>query len=459
MTRFLAAIDVPPVVESTISGTYGGAIMAFDPRQTMGHPTRARARGCGGHSESVLARSQQQSHQLIGAQGEDTEHQVAHHLDRPCDTHVAAAELVFESRVAAFGDGALVVAHGIGRLELDLLAAAPVVVDQRDVPQRAAVLVQFQAAIGRVHHIVEVGHARGADQRQRDGRAAVVHRGRREQCSNRHAAVGGVQVQLVAVPAHLVALGVALGAAIAGGGNLRDHLGQGLAALTLDRGFLGGRADFTLAWSPALLLGPDRDSRSVRLCRGCRREQRQLGTARGRLGARRAARRAFARFDRRAIAAEVPDQSIPQVGADQCFMHALGQLGGRKLGKGSREGRLGRQLAVQREATDASQRPVDRQPFDQSDRRRQPEHRLGDESIRQPGALDGRTPQPAPGRSDEFLDPHPLQNMDDPFELRCQCPHLDLELRQQFILDHAPALHDQFARGSIHGVGVLMMAS
>lgn len=81
-----------------------------------------------------------QSHQLIGRQGQHAEHQMAHHLGSALDHDVVAAELVLEAGIAALGGGALVVADGLGRIEFNLGSLAGVVIDQRHMPQTAAVL-------------------------------------------------------------------------------------------------------------------------------------------------------------------------------------------------------------------------------------------------------------------------------------------------------------------------------
>ena len=65
-----------------------------------------------------------QSHQLIGRQRQDTEHQVPHDLGAALDADGVAAELILEPRIAALGDGAFVVADRVGRLERLLQAAA-----------------------------------------------------------------------------------------------------------------------------------------------------------------------------------------------------------------------------------------------------------------------------------------------------------------------------------------------
>ena len=87
-----------------------------------------------------------QSHQLVGRERQDTEHQVAHDFGRPLNPDVIAAELILEPAIGAFGDRPLVVTEGIDRIELFLLAVARVVIDERYVVQAAAVFVQFSDA-------------------------------------------------------------------------------------------------------------------------------------------------------------------------------------------------------------------------------------------------------------------------------------------------------------------------
>ena len=393
-----------------------------------------------------------QSHQLIGRQGQDTEHQVPHDLGAALDPEGVTAELILEPRIAALGDGAFVVADRVGRLERLLQAAARIVVDQRDMAEATAVLMQFEAAIGGIHDVVEIGDALRADQRQRNGGAAVVHRRGREQRCNRHTTVGGVQVQLVAIPADFVPLGIALGAAVARRGDVLEHLRQALLALALEGRHLGGCTDFAAPRAAAFL----------RQDRGRWRAGFFLGDQ-GRLGRRRRCRRrtlgvgrALARFDRGAVAADVADQFIPEVFLDERLMHPFGQTPLSKLVKRAREGGFGGQFPAQREATDAPQRTIHRQALDQPHRGRQSQHRLRHESVRQPSPLTGRTTHATPRRRREFLDAHPFQGVDDALQLRRQRAHLVLQLGQQFVLNHVPALQDQFALSSIHGAGVMM---
>ncbi len=385
-----------------------------------------------------------QSHQLIGRQRQDTEHQVPHDLGAALDPDVVSAELILEPRIAALGDGAFVVTDGISRFKRFLFALARIVIDQWDMAQAAAVLMQLEAAIGCIHDVVEIGDALRADQRQGDGCAAVVHRGRGQQRRNRHAAVGGVQVQLVAVPADFVPLGIALGATVAPRGDVREHLRQALLALALEGRNLGGGTDFAAPGAAAFL----------RRDRG-RRRGGLLGDP-GRRGRARAASRSLACFDRGAVAAQVSDQRLPEVFLDERLMHPFGQTPLGKLVECARERRFGGQLAAQRKTTDAPQRAIDRQALDQPHRARQPQHRFGHKGIRQPTALMGRTTRTAPRCRDEFLDTHPFQGVDDPLELRRQRTHLIHQLGQQLVLDHIPALHDQMGSDSIHFAGVMM---
>ena len=116
------------------------------------------------------------SHQLVGGQRQDTEHQVSHHLGVPRAPDRIAAELVLEPGIAALGNSTLVGADGFGRSKFDLLATARVGVDQGNVSQAVTRVAQLGTAISGVHQIVEVGDALGADQQQGYRRQAVMHR-------------------------------------------------------------------------------------------------------------------------------------------------------------------------------------------------------------------------------------------------------------------------------------------
>ncbi len=105
---------------------------------------------------------------------------MSHHFGVAFDRDGLTAEFILQPGVAPLGGGPLVVADRFSRREFDLLSAARIVIDQGDVAQALAVLAQVGAAIGRIHEVVKVGDATGADQREGNGGQAVVHRRARE---------------------------------------------------------------------------------------------------------------------------------------------------------------------------------------------------------------------------------------------------------------------------------------
>ena len=90
-----------------------------------------------------------QAHELVGREGEDAEHTVAHDLRGASDAYMASAELIFEAAVDTLARGAFVVANLLGELEAQALTtpgfsfefplegrvAARVGVDERDMAQ------------------------------------------------------------------------------------------------------------------------------------------------------------------------------------------------------------------------------------------------------------------------------------------------------------------------------------
>ena len=106
---------------------------------------------------SGLVGTSSKSHQLVSTEGEQPKHQMVHDFGMPLDHDVAATEFVLEARVGPFGHAALTVANCVGRLEVFLLAATRIVLDQGYMSQFAAMGVQLFAAIGGVHHIVQIG--------------------------------------------------------------------------------------------------------------------------------------------------------------------------------------------------------------------------------------------------------------------------------------------------------------
>ena len=95
------------------------------------------------------------------------------------DAQVVATELVLEPGVTALGHRAFVVADGLRGVELNLFATARIVVNQWNVAQAFTVLAQLGAAVGGIHHIVQIGYALRAHQRQGNGGKAVSRRSKK----------------------------------------------------------------------------------------------------------------------------------------------------------------------------------------------------------------------------------------------------------------------------------------
>lgn len=150
----------------------------------------------------------------------------------------------------------------------------------------AAVVVNLLGVVGAVHEVVEVGDTAGGHDRQRNGGLAVVNVGAGQQAADRDVAVGDIDMQPVAAPELLVALGVLAVADGAGARQVGEHRLEAHARLSLQPA--GGLLDDLVlarpAASPALLRLP------------------RLGRW----------RRPLARQDRRAIARDVADQAAAQ---------------------------------------------------------------------------------------------------------------------------------------------------
>ena len=95
----------------------------------------------------------------------------------------------------------------------------------------------------------------------------------------------------------------------------------------------------------------------------------------------------FARFDGGAVAADVPDQLIEEVGFDQGFMHTLGQTALGEFGKGAFDAGLIGQPLPARESTDAPQGAIYRQALNQRDGGGKTENDFDDKSIGECAAI------------------------------------------------------------------------
>src|SRR6266852_4367551 len=248
--------------------------------------------------------------------------------------YVSATEFVLQPTVDALGRAALVVANVLGgwhmdqstpsRLRLDFLfergMASGIRVDERYVPQRAAALLDLRCIVGRIHQVIEADHPLRGEYRKGDSCLTVMHRCRAEQAADRDIAVGGVHMELIANPALLVSLAIALRADIACGRQIGAHLFQRHRLLTLQPGGRCLRGLFALFRATSLL-------RLVWL---------RLWLLDG----------LFPSLDGGAVSGEMANQLVLERARDQRLVHPLRQADGRKFGKGAREHGLARHVAL-----------------------------------------------------------------------------------------------------------------
>lgn len=212
------------------------------------------------------------------------------------DVDAAHAEVVLQAGVHPFHGAALLEALRLMRCEVDLGAAARVVIDQRHMAQAFAVGTNHRAAVRGIHQVIAVGDALRTDGRQRYRDLRIVHAGGGQHGRDRDHAVGDFQVQLIAQPARREALAIALAADIAA---LRQ-IGQHRFDAHAKRLTLQTRAGLGL--THLILAGP-------------------VALARGRLGHRCGLGRRLARLNGGGIARHMADQRIAQLAANRRFMH------------------------------------------------------------------------------------------------------------------------------------------
>lgn len=95
-----------------------------------------------------------QSHQLIGRQHENAEHQMSGHLLGTLHAQGIATEFILETGIGALSHRAFAVSHRLGRIERDLLASTRIVVDQGNMSQTAAMRADVLATVGRIHQVI-----------------------------------------------------------------------------------------------------------------------------------------------------------------------------------------------------------------------------------------------------------------------------------------------------------------
>src|SRR6516162_7961450 len=151
---------------------------------------------------------------------------MAHYFGVAAHAHCSAAKLIFDAAIDALDRGALIVADLLSGSVAEplaafflgfelLLSAGPrsrVDIDNGNVAERATVLSDLRGVVSAVHDIIQISRPGRRHAGQWDRRLAIVKRSGGEQAADRNTTVGNVEMQLVADPALLLALGVAFGA-------------------------------------------------------------------------------------------------------------------------------------------------------------------------------------------------------------------------------------------------------
>ena len=237
------------------------------------------------------------------------------HLRRAAHPDVPSAVLFVQMAVDALDGRAFVVAPGFRRGELDLLAPARVVVDERHVPQPRRHLADLLGVVGGVGQIIEVDDPSGGHLRQRDGGLAVVQAGGSEYEADRDIAVDHVQMGLVAAPAFCLALAVLLAAPVAGRGQVGQVFLQAAVELQLQPCRIRRRRRGLALPAPAAFAALGGGGR-LRLGRGL-----------------------LAGADRGGVAADVPGELVAIAGLDHRLVDFLRAPVFGEFGEGAREGR------------------------------------------------------------------------------------------------------------------------
>ena len=232
-----------------------------------------------------------------------------------------------------------------------------------------------------------------------------MQRGRSQDATERNAAIGRVDMQLVAAPECLIALGASLDADIRGAWQIVEHLRQGHPQLALQA---------------ARRLGP-----LLALART---------TAPSFRGGRWLRRWFLASFNRRRIARHVTDQVIPQGLVDQRLVQAARQGAVSEGSEGTRERRLAGDLLGPAPATQATQRGVDGQTLNEPPGGRDGEHRLGDEGACQRRTVLLRAPRQATQARQELFHLHEAEHRDEQLVALSQRAEFFFECREQLSL-------------------------
>ena len=189
---------------------------------------------------------------LIDRTWRHAEHEVAFDLDRSAGADEACAELILQPGVDAFGHGSKITSSGSGMwmsflrstsLAHSALAHCCWARKLRSMigawPSSVAVLVDGDGVVGRIHQIVRIGDPGAGHGHQRNGDLTVVDGSRGQHAGNRDLAAGDIQMQFITDPGFFIALAVFIGADVARGGQLGEHLIEFLHGLVFEPRWFG----------------------------------------------------------------------------------------------------------------------------------------------------------------------------------------------------------------------------
>jgi len=140
---------------------------------------------------------------MVREQRQDPEHEMHHHLRCSAYHDVVSTELLLYSTVEPLNHCALIVSHRLVGCHWNHFLTSRVLVDERNMPQAPADLIDRPGIIGCVHQVIQVIHLCAAHLHQGYGDLAVMDRGRRQCNADRKPAIIHIGVKLVADPGFL----------------------------------------------------------------------------------------------------------------------------------------------------------------------------------------------------------------------------------------------------------------
>src|ERR1035437_4831935 len=164
----------------------------------------------------------EQPYELIGKQCDNAEHQMHCYFCRSANHDIVGSKVFLESAVSPLCCRSPFVALRFVGCHWNNFFATPIFVNDRNMIELSACLIDPCCIICGIHQIVEIGYFAAGQLYERYGNLAIVQRSRGDKRTDRQADIGYIQMQLEAIPASFVSLGVHLGATVASGWKFTD---------------------------------------------------------------------------------------------------------------------------------------------------------------------------------------------------------------------------------------------